>query len=263
MTTILVRGQIPRPLGDRPWGGVRVGWQFIGYTQDGLSQRPSDSGETFTKPDGTWQLDLWPNSLGIYPSKYIISFLNNNFDVVLGAGLPSTVEFSDLILANRPAVEFAEPDLTNLITTIIAAQLPALLSGSISALLPSLVAPAIAQSRVQRITSVAHTFLVGDILHRTATGYELASLTDLTKFDDKIVVAVGTDWLELPIARGLYTVPSHGLGTMGDLLFQSWTVSGKTTTTAPPVGSRQRIMGRVIDVNTIDYNPEYSFREVT
>jgi hypothetical protein len=166
MTTVLIKGKIPRPLGDRPWGGVRIGWQFVGYTQDATNQRPSDSGETYTLPDGTWELELWRNNLGAYPSKYIISFLGNNFEVVLRAATPNTVEFSDLILAGRPVENYPEPDLTTLISSILAAQLPALIPNAIAAVLPGLVATAIAQSKVQRITQAAHPYQVGSVLHR-------------------------------------------------------------------------------------------------
>jgi hypothetical protein len=88
-------------------------------------------------------------------------------------------------------------------------------------------------------------------------------LTDLTRFGDDLVVAVGVDWFELAIIRGQITVPNHGLGVAGNLLLQDWRVNGATTTDEPTaVGSRRRIMGRIIDANTIDYSPEYSFREV-
>ena len=121
------------------------------------------------------------------------------------------------------------------------------------------------RGRVTRIQMPGHTFVVGDVLFRDAndTTWEDASLIDLAKFDHWLVVAVGPDWFEIPSIRGNITVPGHGWGGDGELFYLDWRIDGRVTGDDPPVGARRYILGRVVNINTIDYSPENSFMVVT
>lgn len=119
--------------------------------------------------------------------------------------------------------------------------------------------------RVCRVWKPGHTFRVGDVLYRADNDqtWALASLTDLSKFDSWLVTAIDADWFEVPSIKGCISIPNHGFGDDGTLIFMDWRVDGKITIDNPPIGAKRLILGKIVNKNTIDYDPDYTFMTVS
>jgi hypothetical protein len=119
-------------------------------------------------------------------------------------------------------------------------------------------APTQESGMVERIYLPGHSFEVGNVLFRDLNGavWDLASLLNLARFDIWTVTAVGQDWFEVPRARGNITVPKHGWGITGELLFLDWRVNGKLTLDLPAAGELRSYNCSVVDENTINWDPE-------
>jgi len=111
---------------------------------------------------------------------------------------------------------------------------------------------------VERIYLPGHTFEIEQVLFRNSNGIDwgLASLIDLARFDIWTVVAIGSDWFEIPKTRGNIYVPNHGWGAIGELLFLDWRKDGWLTLDLPPAGALRSYNCSIVDSDRINWDPE-------
>lgn len=68
------------------------------------------------------------------------------------------------------------------------------------------------------VFTVANTFTAGEVIYRNNTSFGLSEPNDL-KFGAMIVLEASPSSIRVAVEPGLYKLPGHQLGEIGDILF--------------------------------------------
>lgn len=97
----------------------------------------------------------------------------------------------------------------------------------------------------------AHSFVLGNLVVLTPTGWQLADKNDRDKAADGVIVAADVGEFRIITFGTVFRWPSHGLGTAAQMLWLG-NAGGYETTMPLGAGVRaQQKIGKVLDVNHI------------